>query len=278
MMRLQRPAEPANFATTVDAERRRIADEVKQKRKPLIENPLWSAFKAELSAAQNGRCAYCELPVTAGAPGDVEHFAPKNNIKAFTGAPGEEGAEVPNSYKVKGRRPALLAEQGYWWLAYDWSNYLLSCWVCNGQWKGNLYPTKPTGRRRRLPPTRRTKETPLVINPFGDADPADHLRFNVDGSIEPLHASERGHETIRTVGLHRVGLVFERRTIAEDAFIAIGDAVTDMQAGVAPVDNAGLRTLHRLGRPERHHPGVVRAVIRQQLDLTWHDLDKIFGP
>jgi hypothetical protein len=277
MMRFERPPEPPTFAVTVDPERRRIASEIKAKLKPAIDNDLWKKFKAELSAAQNGRCGYCELPVTAGAPGDVEHYAPKNNVRGFTGAPGEEGKEVPNSYKVKGRKPSLLAEQGYWWLAYDWSNYVLSCWVCNGQWKGNLFPTTPARGKRRLPPTRRTKEVPLVLHPFGDEDPADHLHFNDDGSVEAFNGSQRGTETIRTVGLHRVGLVFERRSIAEDAYLALGEARDDLHRGVAAADNTGLRTLHRLGRPDRHHPGLVRAIIRQELGLRWEDLDRIFG-
>ena len=277
MMRFARPPEPATFATTVDPERKRIATEVKAKTKPVIENPLWSKFKAELSAAQNGRCGYCELPVTAGAPGDVEHYAPKNDIKGFTGAPGEEGKEVPYSYKVKGRKPVLLAEQGYWWLAYDWSNYVLACWVCNSQWKGNLFATTPSRGKRRLPPTRRTREVPLILHPFGAEDPADHLHFNVDGSVEPFNGSDLGRETIRTVGLHRATLVFERRSIAEDAYQAADEAIKGQREGVATVDNVGLRRLHQLGLPYRPHPGLVRAIIRQKLGQSWEELDGVFG-
>jgi hypothetical protein len=277
MMRFQRPVAPGTFAATVDPERTRIAAEIRAKRKPVIDKPLWSQYKAELSKAQNGRCGYCELPVTAGAPGDVEHYAPKNDIKGFTGVAGEEGKEVSNSYKVKGRTPTLLSEQGYWWLAYDWSNYLLACWVCNGQWKGNLFPTVPSGRTRRLPPTRRTKETALLLNPYGPEDPADHLQFNDDGSVEPFAGSERGRETIRTVGLHRVGLVFERLATAEDAYMAVAEARDDMNGGVPAADNRGLRSLHRQGQPHRHHPGVVRAIIRQQLGMDWSELDRLFG-
>ena len=53
-------------------------------------------------------CAYCQCELPRNDRGDIEHFRPKNG--------------------------------GYWWLAYVFDNYLLSCSVCNRERKRDLFP------------------------------------------------------------------------------------------------------------------------------------------
>ena len=58
--------------------------------------------------AMHGRvCAYCQCHLPHNDPGDVEHFRPKSR---------------------------------YWWLAYDFVNYLLSCAACNRNRKKEKFP------------------------------------------------------------------------------------------------------------------------------------------
>jgi len=58
--------------------------------------------------AMHGRvCAYCQCHLPPNDPGDVEHFRPKSR---------------------------------YWWLAYDFVNYLLSCAACNRHRKKEKFP------------------------------------------------------------------------------------------------------------------------------------------
>ncbi len=58
--------------------------------------------------AMHGRvCAYCQCLLPHNDPGDVEHFRPKSR---------------------------------YWWLAYDFLNYLLSCAACNRNRKKEKFP------------------------------------------------------------------------------------------------------------------------------------------
>lgn len=58
--------------------------------------------------AMHGRvCAYCQCHLPHNDPGDVEHFRPKSR---------------------------------YWWLAYDFINYLLSCAACNRNRKKEKFP------------------------------------------------------------------------------------------------------------------------------------------
>lgn len=54
------------------------------------------------------KCAYCEGKFAATSDGDVEHFRPKG--------------------RVAGKNPPT---PGYYWLANDWDNLLLSCQHCN---------------------------------------------------------------------------------------------------------------------------------------------------
>lgn len=72
---------------------------------------LWKDAKDQLIVESSGKCAYCESAVTATYHGDVEHFRPKDV---------------------------------YWWLAYVYDNYLLSCAVCNQSFKGKKFALSGT--------------------------------------------------------------------------------------------------------------------------------------
>ena len=84
--------------------------------------PLWTRpdVKGLLLAMQGRICAYCAIR-TNGL--DVEHFRPKRAI-----------AEDET-------------HGGYWWLAYDCSNYFLGCTVCNRCRKKNNFPLLPGATR-----------------------------------------------------------------------------------------------------------------------------------
>jgi uncharacterized protein (TIGR02646 family) len=73
--------------------------------------------------AMHGRvCAYCGADVCE-AGNDVEHFRPKSNVQ---------------DSKTHG---------GYWWLAYEFCNYLLSCVICNQRYKVDRFPLRQGGVR-----------------------------------------------------------------------------------------------------------------------------------
>jgi hypothetical protein len=68
---------------------------------------FWKAAKSQLKSESGGKCAYCEAPTDVVAHGDVEHFRPKSI---------------------------------YWWLAYNYDNYLFSCQICNQTFKSDRFP------------------------------------------------------------------------------------------------------------------------------------------
>jgi hypothetical protein len=55
-----------------------------------------------------------------------------------------------------------LTQPGYYWLAYEWSNLLISCQLCNQEFKKNRFPL--------LNPTRACQDphstTSLARSPF----------------------------------------------------------------------------------------------------------------
>lgn len=67
----------------------------------------WKPAKDQLFAETHDKCAYCETPTAVVDYGDVEHFRPKSK---------------------------------YWWLAYCYDNYLVSCAVCNQAFKSDKFP------------------------------------------------------------------------------------------------------------------------------------------
>ena len=141
--------------------------------------------KNALLHAQYGKCCYCEWKLNSY--GAVEHYRPKGAVKQ---AP-QQNQEYP----------------GYYWVAYDWNNLLVSCERCNTSHKGNLFPLLDNNARARSHHDDIAIEQPLLINP-AVVNPRDHIRFREDAP-EPL--TEIGRITIQYLGLRRAQLEEDRR-------------------------------------------------------------------
>jgi uncharacterized protein (TIGR02646 family) len=139
----------------------------------------WKAAKDELKKDSHDKCAYCEAPTSVVAYGDVEHFRPKSV---------------------------------YWWLAYCYDNYLVSCQLCNQKFKGAKFPIAKTklkppvnirktttdstisSRAPQLTPdpldiaavshfeADHDAERPYLVNPYLD-DPSDFYAWDVDDTL-----------------------------------------------------------------------------------------------
>jgi hypothetical protein len=270
-MRFTRPQAPANFETVVKNQRKAVEDAVGANTAPKFRD-LWGGFKDAFAAAQHGRCGYCDQDVIGTQDGDVEHYAPKSEVSVLGQDETTWGAEAPNLARVKGRKPIVLSPGGYWWLAYDWSNYLLACGNCNRKWKGSIFPVKEPPARA-VPPGKGTPETSLLLNPFEGPDPAKHLRFDESGAVAPLRGSKRGLETIKTVGLNRPSLQLQRGLAVEDALESIRELADAQIAGDPAKVKEALRDLVRRGDERRAFAGCVRAVAQQQLKQSWTEIE-----
>jgi len=148
--------------------------------------PLWRtvrSIKEELFNLNHGKCAYCESQDRDKRTMDVEHFRPKLAIYGVTNHP------------------------GYWWLAYDAHNYLLSCKVCNTDHKATHFPLIDESKRATSESDDHSIEQPVLINP-NEEDPSKCIGFkNRPGPINcviavGLDGKDRGHRTIKICGLN----------------------------------------------------------------------------
>jgi uncharacterized protein (TIGR02646 family) len=147
------------------------------------------SVKNALLKAQHDKCCFCESKVTHVAYGDVEHYRPKAGYRQ---APDEP-----------------LGRPGYYWLAYDWSNLMFCCQVCNQRFKGNLFPLVDPALRARTHHDDLTSEAPLFLHP-GIDDPAEYLDFREE-YLFPIGGNPRGATTIEALGLNREPLAKVRR-------------------------------------------------------------------
>ncbi|GAB2589204.1 HNH endonuclease [Spirosoma areae] len=150
------------------------------------------------------KCGYCETHESAGASLRVDHYRPKAGVK-----------DAPT-------------HTGYYWLAYEWSNLVLSCEKCNRK-KWDHFPIQDEANRVLIPTLgadglpahdscRADKitllnEHPLLLNPEID-DPDQHLTFLRDGTVEAKTAN--GTKSIELYFLQRDELIKNRKTMTDD--------------------------------------------------------------
>lgn len=126
---------------------------------------IWSEFKPILIRYFGEKCWYSECSLE-GALGDVDHFRPKN--------------------KSTDEQKKTILPDGYWWLAYDYFNYRLSCEKCNRSCgdggKNDMFPLKP-GTAPAIFPGK--DDTPLLLDPCEQCD-CDMIDCDESGKIISL--------------------------------------------------------------------------------------------
>jgi uncharacterized protein (TIGR02646 family) len=201
-----------------------------------------------LEAALGRKCVYCESRFAHVTPKDIEHFRPKSEIE---------------------RRGQPTLVPGYFWLASDWLNLLISCPDCNrarqhevpGQTSSVLlgkqaqFPLRDESLRVRRHTGSVDLEEParLLLNPCID-DPEAHLTFDELGLVHPAadgHGieSEMGATSISIYALQRKLLVEERLRVLNDLRVAIAE-LRDVVIDIGELRNAPVRDPGQLQRKE----------------------------
>ena len=155
-----------------------------------------------------GKCAYCESLFLHVYSGDVEHFRPKGAVSSENG----------------------LLKPGYYWLAANWDNLLLSCRNCNQKLKHLTYGEsvkKTMGKMNQFPLIDESKrirshndilsnEEPerLIIDPCIE-NPEDYFKYHVrTGVIKAKSTAKKkkrmANTSIEVFVLQRVPLVQAR--------------------------------------------------------------------
>ena len=177
---------------------------------------VWRDLKPHLSDLSHGKCWYSEA-VNGGADQDVDHFRPKSK---------------------------------YWWLAFEPTNFRLSCIVCNrrrhGGGKGDSFPLVDETKRITTKSLlhQHLQENPKLLDPTSPYDCA-LLWFDEDGSARPKSGigdvdADRVKESVDVLNIKHSSHVNGRRVVVdsvkrhlEDAKLAFATFDTDQTQLIA---------------------------------------------
>ncbi len=225
---------------------------------------IWHIVKSIYMKVQNNKCVFCERQFEGVDSGkiehDLEHFRPKGKVDAWPAG----GNSSPRYDFATGDEFA----PGYYWLAYNLTNYAAACKVCNSVFKKAFFPISAS--RAELP--RNTQngfelgkladEQPFLCYPLGetDDDPEDLITFRATTAV-PVHAV--GHKHARAkVMIDFFGLNEREQLHRERArMIAMfGHWFEKQTAGTANVDD--LKAIEKIMSPALPHSACLKAFAR----------------
>src|SRR5262249_10068634 len=135
-----------------------------------VDADLYKEQREAIFEAYYKKCAYCEGHFRLVESGDVEHFRPKGAVK-----------EGPGRFAYVGVGKGRTKHPGYYWLAYEPTNLLPSCSLCNRSGKGNRFPVEGFRAEK---PGQEKREVPLLLHPgVGREDPEKHFVLDPDLGI-----------------------------------------------------------------------------------------------
>ena len=191
--------------------------------------PFWSEIKSVYMRLQHDKCAYCERQLGAEGRGqiehDIEHFRPKNAVRAWPQA----NRNVPLTYPFS---TGDNFPEGYYLLAYHLFNYAAACKPCNTICKSNYFPIAGSRSSGQDNPYNLADEQPLLIYPLGDLDedPEELIRFDGHVPVPVSHdissyTYQRARVTIDMFGLvESEELIRERSERIVGLFLALRNA------------------------------------------------------
>jgi hypothetical protein len=203
------------------------------------------AVKDKLKIIYKCKCAFCESNTHAGAHKDVDHYRKKTH---------------------------------YYWLGYEWTNFLLSCQICNRDFKKSLFPLENDAHRIKEHPLSITgefdrtqchilsdslkAEKPLLLHPAID-NPKEHLKFLPDGLVEGLTA--KGKKSIEVYGLKRDELRKARENIVlqlrKDIWEEYNHAIPNAERITIEIRKVINKLLARIENEESEYIGFSIAIL-----------------
>lgn len=217
---------------------------------------VWGRLREWLSRLSHDKCWYSEARDLFSVL-EVEHFRPKKRCR---------------------RAPRGVVEDGYWWLAFDWSNYRLCGKVGNAK-KGDFFPLavrSPTAEYNGL---HIRNEIPLLLDPACAGDP-DLLSFNEDGACGP-HADAdeftqlRVSTTTLRLNLNHGRIKKARQRVWARCWQLIEDCralAQQLNQAAGPADREGLiqkkDELRRMVRPESEFSAVAKNCLVKS-NISW---------
>lgn len=217
---------------------------------------LWGRLRVWLLRLSYDKCWYSEARDLFSVL-EVEHFRPKKRCK---------------------RRPRGQFSDGYWWLAFEWSNYRL-CGKLGNAKKGDFFPLATGSLVAVHGGLDIRNEIPLLLDPACPGDP-DLLSFNEDGACAP-HADAdqftqlRVSTTTDRLNLNHGRIKKGRQRVWARCWQLIEDcrAVAEqMNKAAGPADRERLNQkkeeLRRMVRPEAEFSAVAKDCLMKS-NIRW---------
>lgn len=253
MMPLTHPKRDATFEKRAAGDLELIRQNIEQGASPKWKDrPLWTEkwCKQAFRSVQHDKCGYCERKLVE--PASIDHYRPKGAL-ARLGGDGE--ARVVRDSRL-----------GFWWLAFEWHNYVATCFDCNSA-KDCLFPVREIPRPAiptQLANAVQYVDTPLLLSPYQVAGLPDHFDFLESGEIVGL--TVEGTTTIRTLRLDAAKFTESRSNSA----IRTYDATSRFLMSEADqLKREALQELSDLGHPTREHAGMVRIIWERLTEIPW---------
>lgn len=220
---------------------------------------VWNNAKAALSFVSAEKCWYCECKQDRSDL-HIDHFRPKSGVT------GESG------------------HSGYWWLAFDWTNFRLACTFCNCVrednvtdevgGKGSKFPIFDDRPRMRRP--KDPLDHPKLLDPYIRRD-VEALSFKQNGLPEPAAKDPksenfiRAEETIIVFNLRHTRLKRARQALAIDLEndVAVANACYG-QGDMKSFDTIADRIVSRI-RLDAQFAMFARGVLANHRDIGWVD-------
>jgi hypothetical protein len=207
---------------------------------------FWGRLREWLLRLSYDKCWYSEARDLFSVP-EVEHYRPKTRCKR----------------SMRGG-----TADGYWWLAFDWTNYRLCGKVGNSK-KGDFFPLAKDSPVAAYNGISVLNEIPILLDPACPGDP-DLLSFNEDGACVP-HADAdqftqlRVTTTTTRLNLNQGRIRKARQRIWARCWQIIGDCrtlVEQLDRAPGPADRERLNQkkdeLRRMVRPESEFSAIAK--------------------
>lgn len=151
----------------------------------------WGKLKLWLQVLSLGKCWFSEVRELY-SHSDVEHFRPKKEVKAIDGT----------------------VKDGYWWLAFDYTNYRL-CGNVGNRKKGGWFPLQAGSLVSRFDNRCEESEARYLLDPT-DIDDVNLIAFDEEGNVIPAPGIsgweiQRVDETIKRLKLNEHEVLTEAR-------------------------------------------------------------------
>jgi len=227
---------------------------------------LWTKLKSSLRALSYNKCWYCESWETRSDTA-VDHYRPKNAVR-----------EAPS-------------HSGYWWLAFQYSNYRYSCKYCN-ELRKNTVTGITGGKGTAFPLADEAKrvfnegpvvsEDPLLLDPIV-ADDVELITFDPDGTAQPLWQIDEDPDLYKRAAISIILYHLNHPDLKERRQVTVCNEVTllveegdcyfkELDAANQTAEYAFGRVSNKLRRmlaETAEYSAAAKATLRIYRDLPW---------